>query len=74
MQHHDAITGTHILHVGEDYSKIMKDSISHAIEGPLGAQIKQHASDLGIEIGGNITKCSVDGAITLNCTLDFNQT
>ncbi len=53
---------------------MMKDSISQAIEGPLGAQIKQHASDLGIDIDGNITQCSVDGTITLNCTLDFNQT
>ena len=31
MQHHDAITGTHNLKVGEDYSAMMNQSVVNAL-------------------------------------------
>ena len=70
MQHHDAITGTHMWVVGEDYKKMMKDarddSLHHEENGVLDKSLKNVARSQGFELHdlnvcemeGNVVKCA----------------
>ena len=73
MQHHDAITGTHLETVGIDYRKMMNETGSKSVKGPLGSQMTRMARHQGIEVD-QVTQCTVEGTLSLNCSLDFNQT
>jgi len=50
MQHHDAITGTHLETVGIDYRKMMNETGSKSVKGPLGSQMTRMARHQGIEV------------------------
>ena len=43
MQHHDAITGTHLEKVGVDYRSMMNETSSKSVNGPLGSQMTRMA-------------------------------
>jgi len=54
MQHHDAITGTHMWKVGVDYKRMMQDakddSLHHEEKGVLDKSLKSVARSQGFEI------------------------
>jgi len=75
MQHHDAMTGTHMLDVGKDYlammAKVKKDALGS--EGSnLASQIREGAKMHGIELG-SMLYCEPDDYHTLNCDESSND-
>jgi len=72
MQHHDAMTGTHMLAVGIDYLKMMKTDklIQFDPSGRLGHELKSNAKAQGIDLH-DVLQCKVEGYHTLDCIKDI---
>ena len=67
MQHHDAITGTHVKKVGRDYHRMMEEATNTA-EVEMNEAISQHAAESGFNLS-NVTRCNlIDG--TIDCADD----
>lgn len=75
MQHHDAMTGTHMVKVGADYSKMMRDIKSKALTSghSLAEQIIEGARMHGIGLPKGVHYCSIDGYHTLDCSEETNE-
>ena len=56
MQHHDAITGTHMSLVGENYAYMIDEAVKHSLSKPMNkyksvaSQVSLMASSEGIEL------------------------
>ena len=63
MQHHDAITGTHLLNVGQDYSKRIRDArkdFLKKIGGIFNERLYQAAKISGYDINV-FEECKLNG-------------
>ena len=75
MQHHDAITGTHMDRVGIDYKKMMVDTRKNALNSTqrgslISSQVQLMAKNEGISVN-EINDCNIDGqSVVCNDLLD----
>ena len=68
MTHHDAITGTHMTKVGQDYQIMMQNSAQKALGntdmGVLAESLRKLAQSQGIKVK-DFQLCTLDGNVVL---------
>ena len=68
MQHHDAITGTHMNLVGENYAYMIDKVVEHSLSKPMNkyksvaSQVSMMASSEGIQLD-KIQACKLEGGV-----------
>ena len=71
MQHHDAMTGTHMKAVGNDYLHMIDQTEEWSLDsersGILAKELVSIAKSHGIEIKDKLVGCPVEGQHTLDC-------
>ena len=72
MQHHDAITGTHLIYVGDDYRKRMRDVRREQIElheGIVRSRLEQALSIVGLKATSDFQECKLNG-MQIDCEVN----